>query len=79
VLETLAYLATVDLTPILPQIAAALVLVGRQHYEYVGSDAQPGRAVAEGRLVECQGKWVCATFGSGTMRGHLADFVKTVR
>jgi len=57
VMETLAYLASVDLTPILPQITApALVLVG-EHSAMNTSDRT--RSLAEllpkGRLVEVAG------------------------
>lgn len=82
VLETLAYLATVDLTPILPQITApALVLVGEGS---TMNTSDRTRSLAEllpkGRLVEVPG-------ASGYVQ-HSApaqcvaiwrDFVKTVR
>jgi pimeloyl-ACP methyl ester carboxylesterase len=81
VLETLAYLATVDLTPILPQITTpALVLVGERS---TMNTADRTRSLAEllpkGRLVEVPG-------ASGYVQ-HSApaqcvaiwrDFVKTV-
>ena len=70
VLETLAYLATVDLTPILPQITTpALVLVGEGS---TMNTSDRTRSLADllpkGRLVEVPG----ATFGPSPMRGHLA-------
>jgi pimeloyl-ACP methyl ester carboxylesterase len=57
VMETLAYLATVDLTPILPQVTApALVLVGERS---AMNTSDRTRSLAEllpkGRLVEVPG------------------------
>jgi len=57
VLETLAYLATVDLTPILPKIATpALVLVGERSALNTPDRAQSlASGLARGRLVEVPG------------------------
>jgi len=57
VLETLAYLATVDLTPILPKIATpALVLVGERSALNTPDRAQSlASGLARGRLVEVSG------------------------
>ena len=57
VLETLAYLATVDLTPILPKITTpALVLVGERSALNTPDRAQGlASGLARGRLVEVPG------------------------
>jgi pimeloyl-ACP methyl ester carboxylesterase len=82
VLETLAYLATVDLTPILPQITTpALVLVGEGSTMNTSDRTRSlAELVPKGRLVEVPG-------ASGYVQ-HSApaqcvaiwrDFVKTAR
>jgi pimeloyl-ACP methyl ester carboxylesterase len=80
VLDTLAYLATVDLTPILPQITTpALVLVGERS---TMNTSDRTRSLAEllpkGRLVEVPGASGYVQHSAPTQCVAIwRDFVKT--
>ena len=82
VLETLAYLATVDLTPILPQIATpALVLVGERN---AMNTSERTRSLAEllpkETLVEVPGASGYVQYSAPTQCvANWREFVRSVR
>ena len=81
-METLAYLATVDLTPLLPQITTpALVMVGELSSMNTPDRAQrmvelfPHRTLVQSAWSE----WLCAALCTGTVRGAIAGFCQDLQ